>query len=590
MLQLKNISKSFGARVLFEDININFSPKKRVGLVGRNGTGKSTLFKVILGTETPDSGSVAIPKGYRLGSLSQHIKFTEDSVIKEVMKVLPKDMEFETYRAQKILFGLGFDDEMTEQSPHDFSGGYQVRIELAKTLVQEPNLLLLDEPTNYLDIVSLRWLERFLITFPGEILLITHDRSFMDAVCTDVMGIHRGKVKKLKGNTENFYTKIKEEEEIYEKARVNQEKKKKELQQFIDRFKAKATKARQAQSKEKLIEKMESFDELEEIPEFGFSFKYKDCPSKTIAEFRDLEFGYDENLLFKNLSFHINRGDRIGIIGKNGKGKSTLLNVMNKFLSIPEEKIRYHNAAIVGHFGQTNIERLHVKNTIEQEVFSSNEKLSKTEVRSICGSMMFPGDDALKNISVLSGGEKSRVMLGKILATPVNLLYLDEPTNHLDMESVETLTREVKKFEGGVAFVTHNEFMLRELANKLIIFHDGEAQVFLGSYDDFLEKIGWGDTEIPVEKVSKKTHQEIRNEQKKVEEKSSVNRQKIEALIEIKEEKIIEIEEMISKFQSLMDKKAQSGEDISELSVTLAKLSEKLEAEFEELAELGDKL
>ncbi|MDC1174571.1 ABC-F family ATP-binding cassette domain-containing protein [Bacteriovoracaceae bacterium] len=586
MLQLKNISKSYGTRVLFDDVNINFSPKNRVGLVGRNGTGKSTLFKIILGSETSDTGSVAIPKGYRLGSLNQHIKFTKESVLDEVMKVLPKELEFETYRAEKILFGLGFDDEMTMKDPRDFSGGYQVRIELAKTLVQEPNLLLLDEPTNYLDIVSLRWLERFLINFDGEVILITHDRSFMDAVCTHVMGIHRGKVRKLKGDTHNFYFQIAQDEEIYEKTRLNQDKKKKEIQQFIDKFKAKASKARQAQSKEKLIEKMESMDKLEEIPEFGFSFKYQDCPSKVLAEFNNLEFGYDENLLFSNISLHLAKGDRVGIIGKNGKGKSTILNLMNHYLKSESSEIKYHAVAKVGHFGQTNIERLHLKNSIEQEVFATNEKLSRTEVRSICGSMMFPGDDALKKISVLSGGEKSRVMLGKILATPVNILYLDEPTNHLDMESVETLTNEIEDFEGAAVFVTHNEFMLRKLATKLIIFHKGVAEVFDGNYDEFLEKVGW-EEEID---LSKKVKEKPVAPKTPAKNNSNFNKQKIEMSIEEKENKIVELEAMIEKFQKMIDTKASKGEDFSELTITLSKLSDKVEEEFEALANLSEQL
>jgi ATP-binding cassette subfamily F protein 3 len=494
MIQLNNISKHFGVQVLFDDLNLLIGKGERIGFVGRNGSGKSTLFKIILGEMTADSGELNIPNGYKIGALDQHIHFTKPTVLEECVQVLSEDEQYDWWKAERILFGLGFSEEDLDKDPNSFSGGYQVRINLTKALVQNPNLLLLDEPTNYLDIVSLRWLRGFLRSFKGEVLIITHDREFMDSVATHTIGLTRKRLRKYKGDTAKFYEQVSVSDEIYEQTRLNQEKKKKELQGFVDRFGAKASKAAQAQSRAKQIEKMNTLEKLGDESTLGFKFHYKECPGKVILEADDLSFSYSGKAcedLFSNLSLNIGRHDRIGIIGKNGKGKSTLLNVLAGELKAREGKISSHPSISMGHFGQTNIERLHSDNTIQAEITESNPELSFAQVRKICGTMMFESDLANKKISVLSGGEKSRVMLGKILAHKSNLLLLDEPTNHLDMESIETLTSEIVNFKGAVVVVTHSELMLRAVATKLVIFHKGRAEFFDGTYDEFLEKIGW---------------------------------------------------------------------------------------------------
>jgi ATP-binding cassette subfamily F protein 3 len=493
MIQAKNLSKHFGGQELFDRVSFQLGGRERVGLVGRNGSGKSTLFKLILGELSVDSGEITIPKGYRLGALEQHIHFTKPTVLEECIQVLDPD-DFLEHEAEKILFGLGFSDEDMQKDPKSFSGGYQIRINLTKVLLQAPNLLLLDEPTNYLDIVSMRWLKSFLKNFPGEIMLITHDREFMDDVVTHTMGLHRQQLKKIKGDTAKFYEQVLQDEEMYEKTRENLDKKRKEMEAFVERFKAKASKAAQAQSRMKALQKMSTMDKLSDVDVLGFRFRFIECPGKQIAEIKHLAFSYDgdkENTLFHNLSFPINREDRIGIIGKNGKGKSTLLNVIGGMFDPVLGKVTYHPSAQVGHFGQTNINRLNMENTIVEEIQEENSNLSISGVRNICGTMMFEGDLAKKKIKVLSGGERARVLLGKILAKPANLLLLDEPTNHLDMESIESLTEEIGSFPGAVVIVTHSEIMLRNLATKLIIFHNGNAELFNGTYDEFLEKIGW---------------------------------------------------------------------------------------------------
>ena len=494
MIQLNNISKHFGVQVLFDDLTLMIGKRERIGFVGRNGSGKSTLFKIILGELTPDAGEINIPKGYKIGALDQHIKFTKPTVLEECCEVLSEDEQYDWWKVERVLFGLGFSEEDLEKDPYSFSGGYQVRINLTKALVQNPNLLLLDEPTNYLDIVSLRWLRGFLRSFQGEVLLITHDRDFMDSVATHTIGLTRKRLRKYKGNTSKFYEQISISDEMYEQTRLNQEKKKKELQSFVDRFGAKASKAAQAQSRAKQIEKMGTIDKLDAESTLGFRFHYKECPGKVILETNNVSFSYsgkEEDDLFKNLTLSIGREDRIGIIGKNGKGKSTLLNVIGGELKARTGEITNHPSLSIGHFGQTNIERLHESNTILTEISDCNSELGMSQVRNICGTMMFPDDLAKKKISVLSGGEKSRVMLGKILARKSNMLLLDEPTNHLDMESIEILSEEIVRFPGAVILVTHSELLLRAAVNKLIIFHQGKAEFFDGTYDEFLEKIGW---------------------------------------------------------------------------------------------------
>ncbi|MDD4856165.1 MAG: ABC-F family ATP-binding cassette domain-containing protein, partial [Sulfuricurvum sp.] len=432
----------------------------------------------------------------------------------ECASVLTGDAEHEVYRVEKILFGLGFTQEDLDKDPLSFSGGYQIRLNLVKLLVTEPNLLLLDEPTNYLDIVSLRWLASFIRAFEGEVILITHDRDFMDSVSTHTMGLRRRAVSILKGNSKKYYAFMEQEDELYVKTKINHDKKREELIDFIARNKARASTAVMAQSKAKELEKMGIMENLVDEKDLAFSFSYRPTPAKVIMEVKNLSFGYTaDELLFQNLSFILETKKCLAIIGKNGKGKSTLLNTMAGVLK-PTGEIISHPSTAIAHFGQTNIERLDKNSTIADEIQSADNTLQNVRVRSICGTMMFSGDDADKKISILSGGERSRVMLGKIIATPANLLFLDEPTNHLDMQSIDSLCDALKRFEGSVVIVTHSEMLLRELADQLIIFREGGAEFFDGGYDEFLEKIGWDEEITDTPKPVKATQNSNKKEQK----------------------------------------------------------------------------
>jgi len=494
MIIANNIEKSFGPQSLFEGISFLINQGERVGLVGKNGTGKSTLFKMILGQESLDAGTLSIPKGYRIGTLEQIIRFTQPTVLKECIEALDPEKQWDHYKAEIILSGLGFSEKDFHKNPTTFSGGYQVRINLCKVLLANPNMLLLDEPTNYLDILSLRWLKEYLNKWPGEMLLITHDRDFMDKVTTHTLGLHRKQAKKVKGDTIKFYQQIIQEEEAYELTRKNLEIKRKEMQSLVDRFRAKASKASMAQSRLKMMEKMGTMEKLDTEKNLGFRFNHRACPGKIVMTINDLSFAYDgkpENNILSDLSFAIGRKDRIGIIGANGKGKSTLINCLAGELMPDSGSITKHPSVNLGHFGQTNIDRLEPQNRVLDEILSANPNLSLQAAHSICGAMMFEGDLSKKKVSVLSGGERSRVLLGKIISHPTNLLLLDEPSHHLDVESIEALIEELDGYDGALVIVTHSELILKTLAQNLVIFHKGRAEYFHGGYEDFLEKVGW---------------------------------------------------------------------------------------------------
>jgi len=505
MIRAENLTKSFGGRVLFDRVDFTLNSRERLGLVGRNGHGKTTLFRIIAGEEPPDSGALIIPKHYRIGYVRQILEFTRPTILEEAMTALPPPESDQHWKAEKILAGLGFSKPDLGRPPAEFSGGFQVRLNLAKTLVSEPDLLLLDEPTNFLDITSIRWVERFLVAWPRELMVITHDRSFMDKVVTHVMGIHRQKVRKIAGTTDAYYGQIAQDEEVYEKTRLNDERRRKEVELFITRFRAKARLAGLVQSRVKTLQKMEKRDKLEKLKDLEFSFREKPLPGKTALQARHVGFAYQpDQPLIADLSITLTAGESIGIVGPNGKGKTTLLKILAGALAPQTGEVLYHPAIQKGFFEQTNVSHLIPNRTVEEEILFSDAGVDRQLARDICGAMLFSGDEALKKISVLSGGEKSRVLLGQIIATAVNLLLLDEPTNHLDLESCDALLAALDAFEGTLILVTHNEMFLHALAERLIVFRENGLEVFDGSYQEFLDKGGWQD-EKPAERPEAET-------------------------------------------------------------------------------------
>ncbi len=493
MLKLDNISISFSGKNVFEDISFVLNDKEKLGLIGRNGSGKSTLLKIISGQLEADGGTITKSKNYRIGYLEQHLKFTEDDIVAEVSKALPEHEKDNFWEVEKILTDLDFSLNDLAKNPKEFSGGWQIRLNLAKLLISQADLLLLDEPTNYLDIISIRWLKRFLIDWNKSFIIVTHDRNFLNDIISHTLIIHRGISKKITGNVDDMYEQIAEEEDTYEKTRVNENRKRAQLQKYIDRFRSKATLAKQVQSKIKMLDKQGEKSKLQELENLDFDFNYKPTlTNKPFIETNNLKFGYDStNILIDKLDSKLNATDNVCIIGRNGKGKSTLLKLLNGELKPLGGNININPKVDIGYFGQMNIDRLNLGNTIEDELWSVDRQLPRGKILATAGCMMFSDDDYKKKIGVLSGGEKSRVLLGKIILKPCNLLLLDEPTNHLDMESCEALIDAINNFDGATITVTHNEDYLNNVANKLIVFDNNRVFVFEGGYQDFLKEIGW---------------------------------------------------------------------------------------------------
>ncbi|MCL4492082.1 MAG: ATP-binding cassette domain-containing protein [Nitrospirae bacterium] len=612
MIQVSNVTKAYGQQVIFDDIGFTINAGERAGLVGRNGHGKTTLFRMIQGEEQPDSGVISIPGNYSIGHLSQHIRFTGDTVLKEGCLGLkaPEDGRDETYRVEAVLMGLGFSAADFGRNPLELSGGYQVRLNLAKLLVSEPNLLLLDEPTNYLDIVSIRWLTQFLRTWKNELIIITHDRDFMDSVTTHTMGIHRCKIRKIAGPTHKLYQQILMEEEVYEKTRINEEKKRKEVEQFINRFRAQATRARTVQSKVKALRKKGKLEKISEVKTLDFTFNAAPFSGKWLLEAEGISFSFAAAgpPLLDGLNVSIGKNDRIAVIGKNGRGKTTLLNLLAGELPPLMGSVNHNPKLKLAYFGQTNIQRLSPLKTVEGEILDVLPEYNRTAARGICGLMMFEGDNALKKISVLSGGEKSRVLLGKLLVSPANLLLLDEPTNHLDMESIDSLLEAIEIFDGAVVIVTHSEMILHAVATRLIVFDDGKVNIFEGAYQDFLDRVGWRDedavragsgpdTDIPGD--SKENGQskgfnrkDLRRIRAELVNSRSRTLGALQARIAEVEDTIVHLEQRIEQDnRTLLDASLKGdGRAIKELSKSLHYSKGSIDALFNELALLTDEL
>jgi len=603
MLQVHQLRKSFGTQLLFDGVTFALTPGERLGLVGRNGSGKTTLFRLILGEEPPDDGRIDKPRDYSIGHVSQHLQFEADTVLKEACLGLPVQEGgwVEEYKAEEALMGLGFKEADFHRPPGEFSGGYQVRLQLAKALVSAPDLLLLDEPTNYLDIVSMRWLQRYLRSWAGEIILITHDRNFMDRVTTHSMAIHRGKVRRVAGPTDKLYEMLAVEEEIHEKTRQNQEKSRRDAERFIDRFRYQATKARQVQSRVKMLKKQGTMDQLEEISTLSFKFNAAPFHAHSLLRAADLEFGYgaDGPTLIEDLSVNLEMGDRVAIVGKNGKGKSTLLNLIADELTPRRGQFKRHDAMRVAHFGQTNIDRLHADLTVEEEIMSSVPDRSRGTARGICGLMMFQGDDALKKVRVLSGGERARVLIGKLLVSPANLVLLDEPTNHLDMQSIDSLIEALLEFPGGMIVVTHNELVLHAVATKLVVFDRGGVSWFDGTYRDFLDRVGWSDEDDGKRSKQKKGKQDpapkpkgqpgggkrARKERAKIVAERTAALQPLKRQIKKLEDAIMKLEAELEPANQALEQAAQDNDKdaIVRCSIEVAEVQKKVDAEFAEL-------
>ena len=605
MISIENLSKSFGVQVIFDRVDFKINPREKIGLVGRNGHGKTTFFKLLTGQQQSDSGRISIPANYRIGYVRQEIEFIKQTVIEECMTGFREEEKDHFWKAEKILSGLGFSEEDIKKDPYMFSGGYQVRLNLAKVLVSEPDLLLLDEPTNYLDIMSIRWVERFLKDWQRELVVITHDRTFMDMVVTHTAGIYRKKIRKMKGTTEKFYSQIAQDEEVFEKTRINEERKRKETELFITRFRAKARLANLVQSRIKTLEKQEKSERIAPVKTLKFSFRSIPFRGKTALTVNNVTFSWNDDApLFSDLSFSVRAGDRLCVVGMNGKGKTTLLRIIAGELALKQGEVAYNPGIKAGFFEQGHITELDGNRTVEEEILFSHQDVDRQMARNICGAMMFEGDNALKKTEVISGGEKSRVVLGKLLATPVNLLLLDEPTNHLDMESCDALMTAINEFSGAVIMVTHNEMFLHTLAERLIVFRENSVEHFEGDYQSFLDQGGWYDETGNGKKEAddngivktglKITKKEARKMRSEIVTRRSMVMKPLEKEIQDIEERIMTLEADLEDYNRLMQDASLQGngkqiqslsQDIHRASTSIDQLFIKLEASMNKLDE-----
>jgi len=524
MISINNLDFHFGSRTLYEDANLHIKPKDKIGLIGLNGTGKSTLLRVLVGEYKPDRGTIQMSRETSLGFLNQDLLSydTHESILSVAMQAFEEALalqkkidevlaEFETdYRdelvdklaklqeqfealdgyniqskAEEILEGLGFSTEELQRPLKTFSGGWRMRVMLAKILLQKPSLLLLDEPTNHLDLPSIKWLETYLADYEGAVVIVSHDREFLDKTTNMTVEVAQQKLNVYAGNY-SFYLEEKAlRNDIQKGAFENQQAQIRQAERFIERFKAKASKAKQAQSRVKALDKLERIEDVAaDAPKVNFKFQFKTEPGRHILRLEHISKRYDEKIILQNTNVNIERGDKIALVGANGKGKSTLMRIIAGTEPVEGKRQLGHNV-IMAFYAQHQLESLNVENEILQELTEAGSQRNEMELRTILGSFLFTGDQVFKKIKVLSGGEKSRVALAKTLISEANFLLLDEPTNHLDMQSVNILIQALEQYEGTFVVISHDRYFVENVANKIWYIEDYQLKEYPGTYHEY---------------------------------------------------------------------------------------------------------
>src|SRR5438270_3705815 len=529
MIQLNSAGKRYGHKLLFDGVDLLITPRDRVGLVGANGTGKSTFLKILAGLETLDYGSVSVAKGISAGYLPQDgLTLTGSTVFAECMSVFSRlrDMEREleqlTSRMAEIdhtsaeydkvaeryhqiehefrvhdgyaidaqvgavLAGLGFGPEDWNRQTDEFSGGWQMRISLAKLLLQKPNLLLLDEPTNHLDLESRNWLEQYLAEYPFALVLISHDRYFLDITVNRIVEIWNKKIWTYSGNYEKYLSQKTQRQEQLEANYRNQRERIDQLEVFINRFRYQATKAKQVQSRIKELEKIERIELPEEEKTIHFTFPQPKPSGRIVAEFDGVAKSYGEQQVFRDVNFMIERADRIALVGVNGAGKSTLIKLLAGTEPLSQGEYRLGHNVQSDYFAQDQYKELDQNARMIDDIGRVSPSSRETDLRNLLGCFLFSGDEVFKRIGVLSGGERNRYALLRMLLHPANFLLLDEPTNHLDMRAKDVLLQPLSKYTGTVVFVSHDRYFIDKLATRVFEIGDGRVEVYPGNYEDFL--------------------------------------------------------------------------------------------------------
>ena len=616
-LQVHGLSLSFGERRILSDISFNLSEKSRVALMGANGCGKSTLLKAISGNMEAESMNIALSKGATISYLPQSDIVPEGKSVydaaehgydrfmpalnalkklegmeaslknAEMIASLHEELAEGGYydrknRIEQVLLGLGFEMRDMERPVEDFSGGYQMRIALARVLLEASDFLLLDEPTNYLDIDALTYLEGFIKGYGGGVVLVSHDQDFIDSTCTEIFSLDHGKLKAYKGNYESYIRQIEEEKAEREKSYLRQKEEIERTEAFIERFRYKATKAKQVQSRIKALEKIEEIELDESSKKVSFSFPEAPRSGDDTLMIEHLSKAYGDNVIYDDFSMIINRGERVAITGRNGSGKSTLLRMIAGADKDYRGVIRYGSNVLIGYYAQDSSESINAENTVLEEIESIADTRDIPRVRNMLGAFLFSGDDVKKKCSVLSGGEKSRLALLKILMHPANLLILDEPTNHLDIGTKEILLDAVSRFDGTVIFVSHDKHFISHLATRILYLNGKEREEYIGNWDYFNFKLK--EKEARFLESGKDREKEEKTVQKSDYENDKARknrRKKLERELEAIEVRIAELEESIK----ALEEESMRSEVYSDASKITHVMEEKRKKEEEKAQE-----
>lgn len=604
---LQNVTFEFGARIIVEDATWHIQPGERIGLIGYNGTGKSTLLKLLVGEYSPSAGTVERSRTTTIGYLHQDLLSfdTNDSILQVALgafeKILHLEKEIEElgkelertgdektlhdysdklheletlggynihHRTEEVLQGLGFSNTDLQRPYKEFSGGWRMRVLLAKMILQQPDLLLLDEPTNHLDLPSIEWLEKYLQHYQGSVVIVSHDKYFLNRMVTKIVELYQQQLHIYNGNYD-FYEKEKAIRiELQQKAFENQQDYIRQQERLIDRFRAKASKAAMAQSLIKKLDKLERIeDSALERPNIKINFRVDKVPGRVLVELKNVSKAFGNNVIIENASVEIDRGDKIALIGANGKGKSTLLRMIAGVETFWGERKWGHNVE-ESFYAQHQLEALNVNNTILDEMRECGSQMTDLELRGLLGCFLFSGDDADKRIKILSGGEKARVALAKVIVSKANFLMLDEPTNHLDMHSCDLLIDALNKYQGSIILVSHDRYFISKTANKIWEIVDHQVKEFKGGYEEW---VAWKERMAKNESKSQKAEETAPLVSKTKEDpKPATEPAKQTASLPINKEAKKELQKMQKQFQQLEEKIARLNTEKSSLEAQLS--------------------